>query len=108
MRSQRAPNAARRPSISVSDLDRLTEGPYGLQDALVPVARWSGYVEGTVVDRQPGLFNGLLRKPIPGGTLSLFEVHDRNAISVRGVIGKANPLFHVSPFPLGEACDPDP
>jgi hypothetical protein len=35
----------------------------------------------------------LRRNPIPYGDLSLFEVHDRNTVSVREVIGKANPVF---------------
>ena len=53
------------------------------------------------------MFNCLLRKPIPRGGPSLSEVHDRNAISAREIVGKANPLFRVTPFPSGEAGDPD-
>jgi hypothetical protein len=75
--------------------------------ALAPEAWCSDYVEGAVIDRQPCILNCLLRKPVPCGSLSLFEVHDRNAISAREVIGKANPLFPVLLLPPGEACDPD-
>ena len=76
--------------------------------ALAPEAWCSDYVEGAVIDRQPCILNCLLREPVPCGSLSLFEVHYRDAISVREVIGKANLLFRVSPLPPGEACDPDP
>jgi hypothetical protein len=70
---------------------------------LIPIARRSNDGEGTVIDRQRGFLDGLLRNPIPYGGLSLFEVHVRNAVSVREVIGKANPVFRESSFPQGEA-----
>ncbi len=74
---------------------------------LVPIAWRSDDVEGTVIDRQSGFLDRLLREPIPCGSLSLFEVHDRNTVGIRKVIGEANPRFRVPPFPSGQACHPD-